>query len=60
MKLVGVLLVLAGWLIPVLGINLTSSNAARFLLTLVGIAVCLVGILGVLNKAFLREAIWKR
>jgi uncharacterized membrane protein len=60
MKLVGILLVLAGWLIPVLGINLTSSNGARFVLCLIGIAVCLVGILGVLNKAYLREAIWKQ
>jgi uncharacterized membrane protein len=60
MKLLGILLVLAGWLIPVVGINLTASNGARLFLALIGIAVCLVGILGVLNKAYVREAIWKR
>jgi hypothetical protein len=60
MKIAGLLLTLAGWLIPVLGLNFTSSNAARLALCLAGMAVCLTGILGVLNKAFLRQAIWKQ
>lgn len=60
MKLLGLLLVIVGWLIPVLGLNLTSSNTARFILCLIGIVVCLVGILGVLNKAYLQHAIWKQ
>ncbi len=60
MKFVGVLLIIVGWLIPVLGLNFTTSNAARLVLSLIGIAVCLVGILGVLNKAYLEHAIWKQ
>ena len=59
MKIVGVLLVLAGWLIPVVGIAITQSTAARFVLVLLGIAVALFGIIGVLNKAHLKNAIWK-
>ncbi len=60
MKILGLLLVLAGWLVPVLCLGMTSSNTARLILTLIGILVSLVGILGVLNKAYLRDAIWKR
>jgi hypothetical protein len=60
MKITGLLLAIVGWLIPVLGLSWTSSNAARLTLCLLGIAVCLVGILGVLNRAFLQHAIWKR
>ncbi|MBZ5513425.1 MAG: hypothetical protein LAN62_01000 [Acidobacteriia bacterium] len=60
MKITGLLLAIVGWLIPVLGLSLTSSNAARLTLCLIGIAVCLVGILGVLNRAFLQNAIWKQ
>jgi hypothetical protein len=60
MKLMGVLVVLAGWLIPVIGLNVTSSNGARFLLAVLGIAVSIFGILGMLNKAYLKEAIWKK
>ncbi|PYV19849.1 MAG: hypothetical protein DMG21_00035 [Acidobacteria bacterium] len=60
MKIVGLLLVIVGWLMPVLGLNLTSSNTARLILSLIGIATCLVGILGVLNKAFMKSAVWKQ
>jgi uncharacterized membrane protein len=59
MKIVGVLLVLAGWLLPVVGLTMTQSVSARFILSLLGIAVTLFGILGVLNKAHLKQAIWK-
>ena len=59
MKIVGILLVLVGWLIPVVGITITQSTSARFVLVLLGIAVSLFAILGVLNKAHLKSAIWK-
>lgn len=59
MKIVGLLLVLAGWLIPVGALTVTQSNSVRLILTLIGIAVSLTGILGVLNKAHLKNALWK-
>jgi hypothetical protein len=59
MKIVGVLLALVGWLIPVIGLGLASSNGARLCLCLLGIAISLTGILGVLNKAHQKHAIWK-
>ncbi len=59
MKLVGVLLALAGWLIPVIALTYTQSMAARFVLAIVGIGISLVGILFVLNQAHLKNAIWK-
>ena len=59
MKLIGVLLALAGWLIPVIGLTMTQSQTARLILVLFGICITLVGILGVLNKAHQKHAIWK-
>jgi hypothetical protein len=59
MKLIGVLVVLAGWLLPIVALTLTQSLTARFILALLGIAITLVGIIGVLNKAHLKDAIWK-
>jgi hypothetical protein len=59
MKLAGILLAIAGWLIPVVGLTVTSSNAARLFLCVLGIAVALFGILGVLNKAHQKQAVWK-
>ncbi|MBZ5669301.1 MAG: hypothetical protein LAO04_06200 [Acidobacteriia bacterium] len=60
MKILGLALIIVGWLIPVLALAFTSSNSARLILSLVGIGVTLVGILGVLNKAHLKHAIWKQ
>jgi hypothetical protein len=59
MRIVGLLLAVVGWLIPVVGLTLTQSLSARFILVVAGIGISLVGILGVLNKAHLKNAIWK-
>ncbi len=59
MQIVGILLVLIGWIIPVAGLTITQSLGTRFILVVLGIAVSLTGILGVLNKAHLKKAIWK-
>ena len=59
MKLVGLLLAIVGWLIPVIALNFTQSTGARFVASLVGIAISLFGILVVLNKAHQKNAIWK-
>lgn len=59
MKLVGFLLALFGWLIPVVTVALTPSTAVRMFVSLLGIAIILVGVLAVLNKAHLKHAIWK-
>ena len=60
MKAVGILLALVGWLIPVVALSMTSSTGARLFLCLLGIAISLTGILGVLNKAHQKEAVWKQ
>ena len=59
MKLLGLVMALLGWLIPVAALTMTQSTAARMVVTLLGIAISLVGILVVLNKAHLKNAIWK-
>jgi hypothetical protein len=59
MKLMGIVLVIAGWLIPVISLAETQSNTVRLVMAMIGIAITLVGILGVLNRAHLKHAIWK-
>jgi hypothetical protein len=60
MKLVGVLLAVFGWLLPVVALNMTSSTGMRMFLCILGIGVTLGAILGVLNKAHQKEAVWKQ
>ena len=60
MKLLGVLIVLAGWVITVSGLLVTSSNMARGIIACIGIGVSLFGIFGVINQYYLARAIWKK
>ena len=60
MRLIGVAIILAGWVIAVAGLFLTSTNLGRLLFASGGILVSLFGILGVLNQYYLARAIWKK
>lgn len=60
MILVGILLAFLGFVISLLSLAATSSVSGRLVLVLVGLAVSLFGILGVLNKAYQKNAIWKK
>jgi hypothetical protein len=56
----GILMTLAGFAIAVASLGLTSSVNARLLMVLLGLAVSLFGIIGVINKAYLKNAIWRK
>lgn len=60
MTIVGLLITLAGFLLSLLSLSLSSSTGARMGLVLAGIAISLAGIIGVINPAYLKNAIWKR
>ena len=60
MKLIGVLFAVFGWLLPVVGLGLTSSTGARLVICIVGIGITLTAILLLLNKAHEKEAVWKQ
>ena len=59
MKILGLAVVLGGWLLAVSGLFISSSNMMRAIFACAGIAVSLAGSLGILNKHFLAGAIWK-
>jgi hypothetical protein len=56
----GVVLTLLGFLISVASLGMMSSVEGRMIMVLVGIAVSLIGIIGVLNRGFLSKAIWRK
>ena len=60
MRVLGLLCVLAGWLVAVGGLLITSSTMVRGVLACLGIALSLYGSLGVLNGYYLERAIWKK
>ena len=60
MKLIGVLLAIFGWLLPVVGLGMTSSTGARIVICLVGIGITLTAILKFLLKDHEKVAVWKQ
>ncbi|MBI3292354.1 MAG: hypothetical protein HYZ73_06045 [Elusimicrobia bacterium] len=60
MRIAGLVLIVGGWLLAVGGLFITPSNIGRGLIACLGIAISLMGNLGVLNKYYLARAIWKK
>jgi hypothetical protein len=59
-KIIGLLVTFAGFLIAVASLPLSSSVGARLAIVIVGLAVSLFGIIGVMNPAYLKEAPWRK
>jgi hypothetical protein len=52
MKLLGTAVALGGWFVTIAGLHITSSVGGRMIFALAGIAVSLIGVLGILPVAF--------
>ena len=60
MVFAGIVITFLGFIISVLSLGMTSSVGGRMVMVLIGLAVSLFGIIGVLNKAYLKNAIWRK
>ncbi len=60
MVILGLIITFAGFLIALLSLGMTSSVNGRMIMVLAGLAVSVFGIIGVVNRAYLKNPIWKR
>jgi hypothetical protein len=60
MVLLGLLITLLGFVISFLSLGMTTSVNARMIMVLIGIAVSFTGIIGVMNRGYLKNAIWRK
>ena len=60
MALVGLVMTFGGFLLAATSVGISSSTGARLGMVLIGIAISLVGIIGVINPAYMKNAVWKR
>jgi hypothetical protein len=60
MILIGIVVTFLGFIISFAGLGLTSSAGGRMVFAVLGIAISLFGMLGVLNRHFVRNAIWRK
>ena len=56
----GLVVTLIGFLLAVSSFGMTSTTTGRLGLVLVGIAVSLFGIMGPINGAYQKNAVWKK
>jgi hypothetical protein len=57
---IGLIVTLLGFVIAVMGLGMTSSVNMRMIMALVGIAVSFFGIMGLINTAYNKNAIWRK
>ncbi len=60
MVLVGLAVAVLGFVISFMSLGVASDVTTRMIMTLVGIGVSLFGILWLISKAYLKDAIWKK
>ncbi len=60
MALAGLVVTFIGFLISAASVGVMSATGGRLVMVLVGIAVSLFGILGIINPAYQKNAVWKR
>jgi hypothetical protein len=56
----GIVVTLLGWVLAVASVGVASGVGARLIITLLGMAISLFGIIGILNPAYVKNAIWKK
>jgi hypothetical protein len=60
MVFLGIVITVLGFVISLLSLGMTQSVNGRMVMVLVGIAVSFAGILGLINRAYLKNAIWRK
>jgi hypothetical protein len=60
MALVGLLVTFAGFLLAASSVGLATATGVRLILVLAGIVLSLGGIMGIINPAYQKNAVWKR
>jgi predicted phage tail protein len=60
MAIVGLAVTLLGFVVAASSVGLAAANGMRLVIVLVGIAMSLGGILGLINPAYQKNAVWKR
>jgi hypothetical protein len=60
MALTGILITLLGFLIALLSLSVTSDVYGRLAMVVAGVVVSLIGIIGVLNRSYMKNALWRK
>ena len=56
----GILITLLGFVLSLASVAVSSSVLVRLVVVLIGIGISLFGIMGLLNREYLKNAIWRK
>ena len=60
MAILGILVTFLGFVISLLSLSIMSSVNGRMVMVLAGVVVSLVGIIGLINPAYMKNANWRK
>jgi hypothetical protein len=60
MAILGIVVTFLGFVISLLSLTMMSSVSGRMVMVLAGLAVSLVGIIGLINPAYMKNANWRK
>jgi hypothetical protein len=60
MGIAGLIVTFLGFIIAVASLGMSSSVGGRMVMVLIGLAVSLAGIIGLINPAFQKKAAWRK
>ena len=60
MGIAGLIVTFLGFVIAVASLGMSSSVGGRMVMVLIGLAVSLAGIIGLINPAFQKKAAWRK
>jgi hypothetical protein len=60
MALLGLLICFLGLVVSIFSLSVTSSVGGRLAMVLAGIAISLFGIIGLVNRSYLKNALWRK
>ena len=60
MVIAGLVVTVLGFIISLASLTLSASAGGRLGIVVAGLAVSLFGIIGLINKAYLKNPIWKK
>ena len=60
MAFAGIIVTFVGFLVAAASPGVMSGNGGRLVMVLAGIIISLVGILGIINPAYQKNAVWKK
>ncbi len=59
MEIIGLLVTVLGFLIAAGSVGISTNLTVRLVMVLIGIAVSLAGIMGIIVPAFRKKAVWR-